>query len=413
MLKKVILLMIAGLLSMNAPSQEPLRSEVWWAGGTSSDVSDVANWVDENGSAAQALPGADATGIPYDIVRIGTSAGLTGGYEDFIHVTQPVLSTTYPSPDGNSYGGWWFVLNNNILTLEDGAYLVMNRENCNLRNGGKIKIKGRSDELKPSGPSLIVAGNFRIAANGSVTEAAADICQFIVCDSGYVQVDPALKENALAAFIIGTPDAPGTMPKGQLIIENNGRVEILKRDGTDMYLLFSNANPSVNKIIIRDKGELSLYGDPASMGRVGVDADFNFNGDVTSLQNMIDHGLITNDQGGVIEATGTNPTVIKATGVTGINDEPGTASLTYELMQNYPNPFNSSTEIEFLIPQDGRVTISVFNSLGQQLATLMDQDLISGKHQATFNAAELSPGIYFYKIQTKGFSQVKKMMLVK
>ena len=150
MFKKVILLMVAGLLSINAPVLAQ-RSQVWWSGSTSSDVSNVANWVTSTGSAAPALGGSSADGLTYDIVRIGTSAGGTGGYEVFLHNTQPVLSTTYPSPDGNSYGGWWFVLNNNILTLENGAYLVMNRENNALRNGGKLIIKGRSNELKPSG----------------------------------------------------------------------------------------------------------------------------------------------------------------------------------------------------------------------------------------------------------------------
>ena len=357
MFKKVILLMVAGLLSINAPVLAQ-RSQVWWSGSTSSDVSNVANWVTSTGSAAPALGGSSADGLTYDIVRIGTSAGGTGGYEVFLHNTQPVLSTTYPSPDGNSYGGWWFVLNNNILTLENGAYLVMNRENNALRNGGKLIIKGRSNELKPSGPSLIMAGNFRLSANGSVTDAAADTCKFIVSDSGYVQVDPSLKTTAAAAFIIGTSDAPGTMPRGELIIENNGRVEVLQGI-LDMYLQFMNADPSVNQIIIRDKGELSLYGDLSIMGMVGTTP--------TSLQDLISTGLITNDQGGTIEVTGTNPTVVKVTGVVGVKDNLGTKPSTFALYQNYPNPFNPTTAIQFDLLESGNYSLTVYNLLGQKV----------------------------------------------
>ena len=399
----MILLMVAVLFSMTATVLAQ-RSQVWWSGGTSSDVSNVANWVTSTGSAAPALGGSSADGLTYDIVRIGTSAGGTGGYEVFLHNTQPVLSTTYPSPDGNSFGGWWFVLNNNILTLENGAYLVMNRENNALRNGGKLIIKGRSNELTPSGPSLIMAGNFRLSANGSVTEAAADTCKLIVSDSGYVQVDPSLKTTAAAAFIMGTSDAPGTMPRGELIIENNGRVEVLQGI-LDMYLQFMNADPSVNQIIIRDKGELSLYGDLSIMGMVGTTP--------TSLQDLISTGLITNDQGGTIEATGTNPTVIKVTGLTGVKDKGNAIPMTYALKQNYPNPFNPSTMISFQLAKSGYTTLKVYDLLGKEVATLVDGNKSAGLYNENFDGSKLVSGVYFAKLQTASFTQTIKLILEK
>ena len=87
--------------------------------------------------------------------------------------------------------------------------------------------------------------------------------------------------------------------------------------------------------------------------------------------------------------------------------------MTYKLMQNYPNPFNPNTNIRFQIPKDGHVTISVYNSLGQQVATLVDRNLKSGVHRVTFDAAKYSSGIYLYKIQAADFMQVKKMILLK
>ena len=88
-------------------------------------------------------------------------------------------------------------------------------------------------------------------------------------------------------------------------------------------------------------------------------------------------------------------------------------NMTYELMQNYPNPFNPTTNIRFQIPKAGLVTISVYNSYGQKVATLVNENLNSGVHHVTFNAAELPSGIYFYKIQAAEFIQMKKMLLVK
>lgn len=85
----------------------------------------------------------------------------------------------------------------------------------------------------------------------------------------------------------------------------------------------------------------------------------------------------------------------------------------YKLYNSYPNPFNPSATIEFQIPQDGHVTISVFNTVGQRVATLIDKDLKSGTHQATFDAIHFSSGIYFYSMKTNDFSQVNKMLLLK
>jgi len=227
-----------------------------------------------------------------------------------------------------------------------------------------------------------------------------------ISGTGYMQVDPFIKGTG-AAFMIGTPDAPGTMPRGEIIIEDSGRIEILEDGFDEMYLDFGNADSSVNQIIIRDNGELSMYGDPATMGRVGADDT------ETSLQDMINLGLITNDQGGTIEATGTNPTVIKATGVSSVEDKAYVTTLTYALNQNYPNPFNPTTNIQFQIPRDGYVTLTVYNSVGQQVATLVDSNMKSGMHQVTFDAAKFSSGIYFYKIKAGDFMQMNKMLLMK
>ncbi len=85
----------------------------------------------------------------------------------------------------------------------------------------------------------------------------------------------------------------------------------------------------------------------------------------------------------------------------------------YKLEQNYPNPFNPSTKINFSIQSDGLVTLKVFNIIGQEVATLINDFKTAGSHSVNFDASKLSSGIYLYKINSNGFSQSKKMMLIK
>ncbi len=87
--------------------------------------------------------------------------------------------------------------------------------------------------------------------------------------------------------------------------------------------------------------------------------------------------------------------------------------LDYKLAQNYPNPFNPSTRINFTIKEEGLVNLKIFNLLGQEVATLVSENKIPGNYSAIFNAGNLPSGIYFYRLDSNGFSQTKKMMLIK
>ncbi|MFA6468454.1 MAG: T9SS type A sorting domain-containing protein [Bacteroidota bacterium] len=99
--------------------------------------------------------------------------------------------------------------------------------------------------------------------------------------------------------------------------------------------------------------------------------------------------------------------------VAGVESRNDVVATSYELSQNYPNPFNPSTTIEFSILADSWVTVKVYNLLGQQVATIVNQQLHAGKHVASFNGSNLSSGIYFYKIEAGSFAAIKKMMLLK
>jgi hypothetical protein len=86
----------------------------------------------------------------------------------------------------------------------------------------------------------------------------------------------------------------------------------------------------------------------------------------------------------------------------------------FQLMQNYPNPFNPSTQVKFSVESTTRATVKVYNMLGEEVATMFDGVAEAGRYYvATFNAARLSSGIYFYRLATEKKNDVKRMLLVR
>jgi hypothetical protein len=98
--------------------------------------------------------------------------------------------------------------------------------------------------------------------------------------------------------------------------------------------------------------------------------------------------------------------------ITGISNNTG-IPVQFSLAQNYPNPFNPSTLIKYQLPKAAFVMITVFDLLGKEVASLVNGNVEAGYHQAEFNGSDLSSGLYIYKIETDGFTDVKKMILVK
>ncbi len=90
-----------------------------------------------------------------------------------------------------------------------------------------------------------------------------------------------------------------------------------------------------------------------------------------------------------------------------------TAPLSFDLAQNYPNPFNPSTSIQFSVPESGNVKLSVYNLVGEEVAVLVNGFNQAGTFEVTFDASNLSTGVYLYKLQSANSVQTKKMMLLK
>jgi hypothetical protein len=98
--------------------------------------------------------------------------------------------------------------------------------------------------------------------------------------------------------------------------------------------------------------------------------------------------------------------------LTGVGED-GNVANNFRLSQNYPNPFNPATKIDYVVPVSGRVTITVYDVLGREVATVLNEDLEPGTYQAVFDGSSFSSGVYYYKMTAGAFSQTRKMMLVK
>ena len=106
------------------------------------------------------------------------------------------------------------------------------------------------------------------------------------------------------------------------------------------------------------------------------------------------------------------PSVPVITGVKSDNFESQIPD-SYRLYQNYPNPFNPSTTIRYSVPQSSHVKIVLYDILGKEVATLVNEAKNAGNYKVMFNASSLASGVYFYRIESGNFVQVKKMMLLK
>ena len=104
---------------------------------------------------------------------------------------------------------------------------------------------------------------------------------------------------------------------------------------------------------------------------------------------------------------------IKYTQSVGINQISSAVPEQFRLSQNYPNPFNPSTKIRFEISELSQTKLFVYDALGSVVANLVNDRLQPGIYEAEFNASKISSGAYFYKLESNGFIETKKMLLIK
>lgn len=142
------------------------------------------------------------------------------------------------------------------------------------------------------------------------------------------------------------------------------------------------------------------YGSEEAWNQIAAD----FDGD-KDLDLAVTTGIAGSDHVTILN----NKTIISEVEITGSSFTPDH----FVLKQNYPNPFNPSTTIKYSISTNGFVTLRVFNAIGEEVSTLVNEFKEAGNYDVNFNAAELTSGIYFYKLQAGDLVETKKMVLLR
>ena len=106
------------------------------------------------------------------------------------------------------------------------------------------------------------------------------------------------------------------------------------------------------------------------------------------------------------------PQAVKVAGfsTTDVEDEIPTD---FCMNQNYPNPFNPSTTIAYQIPKEGIVTLKVYDVLGREVTTLVNENKVVGKYSVEFSSNQLASGTYFYRLTSADFTEIRKMILLR
>ena len=99
--------------------------------------------------------------------------------------------------------------------------------------------------------------------------------------------------------------------------------------------------------------------------------------------------------------------------VTGVNEDVLLAPMRFSLSQNYPNPFNPTTQIEYDVPSAGRVTLTIYDILGKEVARLVDEDQSPGHRRVEFSGKGFPSGVYFYTLRAGTSSDTKKLVLLR
>jgi hypothetical protein len=163
---------------------------------------------------------------------------------------------------------------------------------------------------------------------------------------------------------------------------------------------------------------LGLTGDGKSTPSIAFNTDgtlYGLKGTLNESNKLITINT-TNGSGSEIGSLGKSglQTIFVSALITGVDEKNNNLELSsYELLQNYPNPWNPITTIGYSLKENIQVKLSLLNILGEEVAVLVNEEQDKGFHKVDFNAANLSSGVYFYRLQAGDFVQTRKMILLK
>jgi hypothetical protein len=184
----------------------------------------------------------------------------------------------------------------------------------------------------------------------------------------------------------------------------NGGANWTQRTGGVTGWLRGVAHPGVNVVVIvGDSGTILRSTD------AGVSWKRQVSGTSRTLRGVFfpdpDHGTAVGDSGTILRTSNGGATWVWETG--------DRMPASYGLDQNYPNPFNGASEIGFVIPDLVRVKLAVYDMLGREIATLVDETKVPGRYRFTIDAGRMSSGTYLYRLTAGSFVQTRAMVLIR
>jgi photosystem II stability/assembly factor-like uncharacterized protein len=199
------------------------------------------------------------------------------------------------------------------------------------------------------------------------------------------------------------------------VVGGSGTLLMTTNGGKSWKSVETETSNDLNKICFRDKNIGFIVGDLGtilSTTNGGESWRREYSGtsyDLYGISVMDSVVLAVGFNGNILRKIIPFETIIDTTTI----DTTLTIPTDYQLKQNYPNPFNPTTTIEYSIPKQSKVTVKVFDLLGREIATLVDEEKTAGNYMIDFNGSNLSSGIYFYRLDAGGFSETKKLILIK
>ena len=218
---------------------------------------------------------------------------------------------------------------------------------------------------------------------------------------------------SIASIAISDVPAPGVRGRfGQAtvtVVDNTGAAVDAATVSGEFYDLFAETPPAA----LTDASGIAVFVSTTTAGRGGINTSLEF------CINALTHPTLTYDPGAnadpLFDCTNAPNAGVPSSPLTAqdaldaLNETPEV----FTLEQNYPNPFNPTTIITFGLPESSEVTVRVYNLLGQVVATLADGHYNAGQHNVSFNADNMSAGVYVYTIETPTFIGSKRMTLLK
>ena len=333
-------------------------------------------------------------------------------------------------PGDNGHGAFWIFTRTGNSWTQLGNKLSVSDGNGQTNLGSALAISADGNNLIVGGPvdsgGIGAAWVFTRSGNSWTQQGGK------LLGSGFY--DPANEGYSVAISANGNTAVIG----GPYDFASEGAVWVFIRNGNTwsqqgpiLYPIISLSPVKAGaSVAISPDGNTFLVGGPGDSGSIGTVWEYTRSGGVWTKQNqkIVGSGRVggprqgwqislssegTLIDGGPYDNNGTgaiwffhNPSI----GITPISTLVPAA---FSLSQNYPNPFNPSTNIRYDLPKNGFVKLVVFDELGREIETLVNESQTAGTYEATFNSSKYSSGVYFYKLTTDNFTETKKMLMIK